>query len=103
MLSMLPAGAAASMPTARRREDLLYNILLIHATVLQAAWQYPVRKLLYLGSSCIYPRDCPQPIREEFLLSGPLEKTNEAYALAKLSGVISCQAYRRQYGCPFIS
>jgi GDP-L-fucose synthase len=62
-----------------------------------------VRKLLYLGSSCIYPRECPQPMREEHLLSGPLEPTNEPYAVAKIAGIKLCQAYRRQYGCDFIS
>ena len=62
-----------------------------------------VKRLLYLGSSCIYPRECPQPIREEYLLSGPLEPTNEPYAIAKISGIRLCQAYRRQYGCDFIS
>ncbi len=76
---------------------------MIHATVLHAAWRTEVAKLLYLGSSCIYPRDCPQPIREEYLLTGPLEKTNEAYAIAKIAGLKSCEAYRKQYGCNFIS
>jgi GDP-L-fucose synthase len=76
---------------------------MLHATVLRAAWQNKVRKLLYLGSSCIYPRDCPQPIKEEYLLTGPLEPTNDAYAIAKIAGVKSCEAYRRQYGCRFIS
>jgi GDP-L-fucose synthase len=76
---------------------------MLHATVLRAAWRTGVAKLLYLGSSCIYPRDCPQPIREEYLLTGPLEKTNEAYAIAKIAGLKSCEAYRRQYGCNFIS
>ena len=76
---------------------------MIHATVLHAAYRTGVAKLLYLGSSCIYPRDCPQPIREEYLLTGPLEKTNEAYAIAKIAGLKSCEAYRRQYGCNFIS
>ncbi len=86
-----------------RPAEFLYDNLLIHATVLRAAWQYDVTKLLYLGSSCIYPRDCPQPIREDYLLTGPLELTNYAYAIAKISGVLSCQAYREQYGCDFIS
>ncbi len=67
------------------------------------AADHGVKRLLYLGSSCIYPRDCPQPIREEYLLSGPLEPTNEPYAIAKISGIRLCQAYRRQYGCDFIS
>ena len=86
-----------------RPAEFLYDNTLIHATVLRAAWETQVTKLLYLGSSCIYPRDCPQPIREDSLLTGPLEKTNYAYAIAKISGVLSCQAYREQYGCDFIS
>lgn len=88
---------------ATRPADFMYDNLMIHATVLRSAWQYSVKKLLYLGSSCIYPRDCPQPIREEYLLTGPLEVTNEAYALAKITGLKSCQYYRQQHGCPFIS
>lgn len=83
--------------------DFLYDNLMMHATVLRAAWRTGVTKLLYLGSSCIYPRDCPQPIKEEYLLTGPLEKTNDAYAIAKISGLMSCEAYRRQYGSNFIS
>ncbi len=86
-----------------RPAEFMYDNLLLHATVLRAAWQTGVEKLLYLGSSCIYPRDCPQPIREEYLLTGPLEPTNEAYAIAKIAGLTSCIAYRRQYGCRFIS
>jgi GDP-L-fucose synthase len=86
-----------------RPADFLYDNLLIHATVLHAACRIKVAKLLYLGSSCIYPRDCPQPIREEYLLTGPLERTNEAYAIAKIAGLKSCEAYRKQYGCNFIS
>ena len=86
-----------------RPAEFLYDNLMIHATVLHAAYRTGVSKLLYLGSSCIYPRDCPQPIREEYLLTGPLEKTNEAYAIAKIAGLKSCEAYRRQYGCHFIS
>ena len=76
---------------------------MIHATTVHAAHRVGVRKLLYLGSSCIYPRECPQPIREEYLLSGPLEPTNEPYAIAKIAGIKLCQAYRRQYGDNFIS
>jgi GDP-L-fucose synthase len=83
--------------------DFLYDNLMMHATVLRASWRTGVTKLLYLGSSCIYPRDCPQPIKEEYLLTGPLEATNDAYAIAKISGLMSCDAYRRQYGCHFIS
>ena len=77
--------------------------MMIHATVVHAAHMYGVKKLLYLGSSCIYPRECAQPIKEEYLLTGPLESTNESYAVAKIAGVKLCQAYRRQYGSNFIS
>ena len=86
-----------------RPVDFLYDNTLIYSTVLKAAHEFAVDKLLYLGSSCIYPRDCPQPIKEEYLLSGKLEPTNEGYALAKISGLFACKAYRRQYGCDFIS
>jgi len=70
---------------------------------MHAAYEHKVKKLLYLGSSCIYPKDCPQPIREEHLLSGPLEPTNEAYAIAKIAGLKLCEFYRSQYGQNFIS
>lgn len=83
--------------------DFLYDNVLIHSTVLRAAQESSVQKLLYLGSSCIYPRDCPQPIREEYLLTGPLEETNYGYAIAKIAGLLSCRAYRQQFGCRFIS
>lgn len=76
---------------------------MIHATVVEASRHVDVTKLLYLGSSCIYPRNANQPIREEELLSGPLEPTNEPYAIAKISGIKLCQYYRKQYGCDFIS
>ena len=98
------AGTVGGIEANRTRPaEFLYDNLMIHATVLHAAYRTGVEKLLYLGSSCIYPRDCPQPIREEYLLSGPLEKTNEAYAIAKIAGLKSCEAYRKQYGCHFIS
>lgn len=83
--------------------DLLLDNLLVECHVLQSAWRHGVRKLLYLASSCIYPRHCPQPTREEALLTGPLEPTNEAYAVAKIAGMKLCQAYRQQYGVHFIS
>jgi GDP-L-fucose synthase len=76
---------------------------MIHATVVHAAYLYGAKRLLYLGSSCIYPRECPQPMREEHLLTGPLEPTNEPYAIAKIAGIRLCQSYRTQYGCDFIS
>lgn len=82
--------------------DFMYDNLMIQNNVIHAAYRYHVKKLLFLGSSCIYPRLCPQPIKEEYLLSGPLEPTNEPYALAKIAGLKLCQAYNRQYGTRFI-
>lgn len=78
--------------------DFIHYNLAIQDNVIHNAWKHGTKKLLFLGSSCIYPRDCPQPIREEYLLTGPLETTNEAYAIAKIAGLKMCQAYRRQYG-----
>ena len=86
-----------------RPADFLFDNQMIQATVLSAAHRFGVEKLLYLGSSCIYPRECSQPIREEYLLTGPLEPTNQAYAIAKIGGLLGCQAYRTQHGCNFIS
>ncbi len=98
------AGTVGGIHANRSRQaDFLYDNMMMHATVLRSAWQHGVEKLLYLGSSCIYPRECPQPIREEYLMSGPLEPTNEGYAIAKIAGLKSCEAYRSQYGCRFIS
>jgi GDP-L-fucose synthase len=75
----------------------------VEANVVHAAWQAGVQRLLFLGSSCIYPRDCPQPIKEEYLLTGPLEQTNEPYAIAKIAGVKLCESYNRQYGTRYVS
>ncbi len=83
--------------------EFLYDNLAIQTNLIHQAYLHGVKKLLLLGSSCIYPRDCPQPIREEYLLTGPLEKTNEWYAVAKIAGIKMCQSYRRQYGCDFIA
>jgi GDP-L-fucose synthase len=83
--------------------EFLYDNLMIEANVIEAARQCGAKKLLLLGSSCIYPKHAPQPIGEDALLTGPLEPTNEWYALAKIAGIKLCQAYRRQYGCDFIS
>jgi GDP-L-fucose synthase len=83
--------------------DFLYENLMIELSVIHAAFRHGVEKLLFLGSSCIYPREAPQPIPEEALLTGPLEPTNEAYALAKIAGIKLCQGYREQYGGDFIS
>lgn len=78
--------------------DFIRDNLSIQTNVIDSAWRSGAKKLLFLGSSCIYPRDCPQPIKEEYLLTGPLEPTNEWYAVAKIAGIKLCQAYRRQYG-----
>jgi GDP-L-fucose synthase len=101
---LLVAGTVGGiLANSTRPAEFIYDNMMIHATVVHAAHLFPVRRLLYLGSSCIYPRECPQPMTEEQLLSGPLEPTNEAYAIAKIAGIKLCQAYRRQYGCDFIS
>ena len=82
--------------------SFIYDNLMIQTVVVHAAYQYEVKKLLFLGSSCIYPRECPQPIQEEYLLTGPLETTNHAYAIAKIAGIELCQSYNKQYGTQFI-
>ena len=86
-----------------RPAEFLYDNLAIETNVVQGAWKAGVKKLLFLGSSCIYPRLAPQPMKEEHLLTGPLEPTNQWYAIAKIAGLMMCQAYRRQYGADFIS
>jgi GDP-L-fucose synthase len=83
--------------------DFLYDNLVIETNIIKAAHEIEVKKLLFLGSSCIYPRDAKQPMVEEELLTGPLEKTNESYAIAKIAGLKMCEAFRTQYGCDFIS
>lgn len=83
--------------------DFLYDNLMIQNNVIHSAWKYKVTKLLFLGSSCIYPKMAPQPLKEEYLLTGPLEPTNDAYAIAKITGIMMCQKYHKQYGCNFIS
>jgi len=83
--------------------DFIYQNLQIQNNIIHNAYKNNVKKLLFLGSSCIYPRDCTQPIKEEYLLTGPLEKTNEAYAIAKIAGIKMCQSYNKQYGTKFIS
>jgi GDP-L-fucose synthase len=85
------------------RADFIYQNLMIEANIVHAAHQAEVKGLMFLGSSCIYPRDCPQPIKEEYLLTGPLEQTNEPYAIAKIAGVKLCESYNRQYGTRFVS
>lgn len=83
--------------------EFICQNLQIQTNIIDSAWRNKCQKLLFLGSSCIYPRECPQPIREEYLLTGPLESTNDAYAIAKIAGIKMCQAYRRQYAFDAIS
>ena len=83
--------------------EFIYQNLAIETNIIQASFLNRVKKLLFLGSSCIYPKECPQPMKEEYLLSGYLEPTNEAYAIAKIAGIKMCQSYNRQYGARFIS
>lgn len=85
------------------RADFLYENLMIEANIIHAAYLNKVKKLLFLGSSCIYPKMAPQPLKEEYLLTSTLEHTNEPYAIAKIAGIKLCEAYRDQYGCNFIS
>jgi GDP-L-fucose synthase len=98
------AGASGGIHTNMARPaELMRDNLLVVANLLESARSHGVRRLMYLASSCCYPKDCPQPMRPEALLTGPLEPTSEAYALAKLAGIRMCQAYRRQYGADFVS
>jgi GDP-L-fucose synthase len=100
----LAAGTVGGiLANSTRPAEFIYDNMLIHATVVHAAHLYGVKKLLYLGSSCIYPRDCAQPMTEAQLLTGSLEPSNEPYAIAKIAGIKLCEAYRRQYGSNFIS
>jgi GDP-L-fucose synthase len=85
------------------RAEFLYDNLMIESNIIEAAYRQAVTKLLFLGSSCIYPKLAPQPLKEEYLLTGLLESTNEPYAIAKIAGIKLCEAYRDQYGCNFIS
>ena len=85
------------------RADFLYENLIMEANVIHAAHRNGVTKLMFLGSSCIYPKMAPQPLKESYLLTGPLEPTNEPYAIAKIAGIKLCESYRRQYDCNFVS
>lgn len=97
------AKVGGILANSTRPAEFLYENLVIETNVIQAAKDAGVKKLLFLASSCIYPRKAEQPMREEALLTGPLEPTNEWYAIAKIAGVKLCQAFRRQYGCDFVS
>lgn len=85
------------------RAEFIYENLMVSANLIHGAHQAGVQRLMFLGSSCIYPRDCPQPMREEYLLTGPLEQTNEPYAIAKIAGIKLCESYNRQYGRQYVS
>jgi GDP-L-fucose synthase len=102
-LFVAAAKVGGILANSTRPAEFLYENLAIETNIIHAAWKAGVEKLLFLGSSCIYPRLAPQPMTEEMLLTGPLEPTNEWYAVAKIAGIKLCQAYRRQYGCDFIS
>jgi len=91
------------MANKTQKADFIYDNLQIQNNVIHTAWKYKVKKLLFLGSSCIYPRMSPQPIKEEYFMTGPLEETNDAYAVAKIAGIKMCQSYNEQYGTNFIS
>jgi len=100
----LAAGRVGGIEAnAAHQADFLYENLMIAANTIRAAADYGTEKLLYLGSSCIYPREAPQPMRESLIMTGPLEKTNEGYAIAKIAGLKLCEMYRRQYGKRFVS
>jgi GDP-L-fucose synthase len=103
-LVYLAAGTVGGIyANATRPAEFIYDNMMIHATVVHASYVHAVEKLLYLGSSCIYPKLASQPITESELMTGQLEPTNEAYAIAKIAGIKLCDSYRAQYGCNFIS
>src|ERR671918_452061 len=100
----LAAGTVGGiLANSTRPAEFIYDNMMIHATVVHASHLFGVKKLLYLGSSCIYPREAAQPMAEDALLTGPLEPTNAPYAIAKIAGIKLCESYRRQYGCDFNS
>ena len=100
---MAAAKVGGIMANNTFRADFIYENIMIQANVIHASYQNKVKKLMFLGSSCIYPKMAPQPLKEEYLLTGLLEHTNEPYAIAKIAGIKTCDAYRAQYGCNFIS
>ncbi len=97
------AKVGGILANSRSPVPFLEDNLAIELNVIRAAWQTKVNRLLFLGSSCVYPKHAPQPLKEEYLLSGPLEPTNESYAVAKIAGIKLCEAYRKQYGADFVS
>ena len=103
MVFMCAARVGGIVDNRDNPAEFIYQNLMIQTNIIHAAYQAGVKKLLFLGSSCIYPRECPQPINENCLMTGALEPTNAAYATAKIAGIEMCKSYRRQYGCDFIS
>jgi GDP-L-fucose synthase len=100
----LPSVLMGGIQTnSRHPAEFIYTNLMSEVNVINNAWKYGVKKLLFLGSNCIYPKNCPQPMKEEYLLTGPLEPTSEAYSVAKIAGIRMCQSYNRQYGTGFLS
>ncbi len=97
------ATVGGILANSTRPAEFIYDNLAIETNIIHAAWKTGVEKLMFLGSSCIYPREASQPMKEEALLTGPLEPTNQWYAVAKIAGIKMCEAYRKQYGCDFIS
>ena len=97
------AKVGGILANAENKGQFLFDNLMIQNNVIHQSYLHSVKKLLFLGSSCIYPKEAPQPLREDYLLTGPLEETNDAYAIAKIAGIKMCQSYREQYGCNFIS
>lgn len=102
-LFLAAAKVGGIMANNTYRADFIYQNIQIQNNIIHSAWKWQVKKLLFLGSSCIYPRDCPQPMKEEYLLTGPLEYTNEPYALAKIAGINMCESFNLQYDTDFIS
>ncbi len=100
---MAAARVGGIMANSTYKADFIYDNLMIEANTIHAAYRTGVKKLFFLGSSCIYPKLAPQPLKEQYLLTGPLESTNEPYAIAKIAGIKLCEYYREQYGCNFIS
>lgn len=97
------ARVGGILANSTRPAEFIYDNLIIEANIIRAAYKYSVKKLLFLGSSCIYPKMCPQPMKEEYLLTGALEPTNEPYAIAKIAGIKLCQSFNRQYNTNYIS
>jgi GDP-L-fucose synthase len=97
------ARVGGILANASRPGEFIYDNLVIETNVIHAAYRAQVERLVFFGSSCIYPKQCPQPIREEYLLTSPLEPTNDAYAIAKIAGLKLCEAYNREYNTQYVS